>query len=287
MAWEERGNNSYYYRKEWKNGKCFSTYVGKGEIAGLLAQLDNIDRAKRAIDIEKQRKNRQKDAEIDRNLAKLQQKTQNLVESFLINCGFYKTSSREWRLKAKMISDLPLPKDGYAYKLLKATNKPEADVKKEDVQALREYLEENQSACREIADFSGRIQRMVIEGFANSVLTAESYKKRLVVMRDNLGWNTASEIEQILIEQVCLCWLRLNFMEMVSYEKLQKSHSVETGLYYEKCLMNAQKRYMRACESLAKVRKLLAEADYREEQARLKRNQTLLIAKKVVGNGEK
>ncbi len=32
-------------------------------------------------------------------------------------------------------------------------------------------------------------------------------------MRDNLGWSEASEIERILIEQVCLNWLRLNLLQ--------------------------------------------------------------------------
>ncbi len=101
MAWESRGNRDYYYRKEWINGKCVSSYVGASELAGLLAQLDLIDRAEKEIEAETQRKSREEIAEIDNDLDDLEQKTKNLVESFLIERGFYKTSSREWRLKAK------------------------------------------------------------------------------------------------------------------------------------------------------------------------------------------
>ncbi len=99
MAWESRGNRDYYYRKEWIDGKCVSSYVGAGELAELLAQLDRITQAEKEIEAEKQRESREKEAEIDRNLNEVERKTRNLVESFLIERGFYKTSSREWRIK--------------------------------------------------------------------------------------------------------------------------------------------------------------------------------------------
>lgn len=99
MAWETRGNKEYYYRKEWKNGKCVSDYIGDGELANLLSQWDRIDRAKKEIDAEKERQTRENFAEIDRDLDELAEKTKDLVESFLVDRGFYKTSSREWRLK--------------------------------------------------------------------------------------------------------------------------------------------------------------------------------------------
>ena len=101
MAWESRGNRDYYYRKEWINGKCVSSYVGAGELAGLLAQLDRITQAENEIKAETQRKSRENIAEIDNDLDEIERKTKKIVESFLIERGFYKTSSREWRLKAK------------------------------------------------------------------------------------------------------------------------------------------------------------------------------------------
>lgn len=101
MAWESRGNKDYYYRKEWINGKCVSSYVGAGELAGLLAELNQITKAEKEIKAEKQRKSRENIAEIDNDLDEIERKTKKIVESFLIERGFYKTSSREWRLKAK------------------------------------------------------------------------------------------------------------------------------------------------------------------------------------------
>jgi hypothetical protein len=36
-----------YYRKEWVGGRCFSIYCGRGELATLLAELDQFDRQRR------------------------------------------------------------------------------------------------------------------------------------------------------------------------------------------------------------------------------------------------
>jgi hypothetical protein len=99
MAYENRKGHSYFYQKERDGKHVKSKYIGKGELADLLSQYDEIQRAEREYEAIKQRQNREKIAEIDRNLAEIERKTNDLVENFMINYGFYKTKSREWRFK--------------------------------------------------------------------------------------------------------------------------------------------------------------------------------------------
>jgi len=168
------------------------------------------------------------------------------------------------------------------YDLFTATNKP--NPKDEDKEALRKYFAESPEICLEIADLSNRVQNQLLETLADSFLVRESYKVKLAAMRDNLGWNGSSEIEKILIKQVCLNWLRLNYIESVHLSKKTESHSHDSGIYWEKRLSSAQKRYLRACESLAKVRKLLAKAELREQQAQNKRSKSTMIAQQILKN---
>jgi hypothetical protein len=181
-------------------------------------------------------------------------------------------------VKSKMNSEIQT--DSKSLEVIKATNKPKPT--KEDKELLQKHFTENPKLWKQIADLSGRIQESVVEKFSESHLVRESYRHKLSAMRDSLGWDNSTEIEKILIEQVCLNWLRHNFMEMVHFEKTQSSHNVETGLYWDKILTGAQKRYLRACESLAKVRKLLAEAELKEQQARNKRTKSTAIANKLL-----
>ena len=41
MGWEQRGNNSYYYKKEREGSRVKSVYVGRGEIAHMVAQIQS------------------------------------------------------------------------------------------------------------------------------------------------------------------------------------------------------------------------------------------------------
>ena len=41
MGWEQRGNNSYYYKKERDGSRVKSVYVGRGEIAHMVAQIQS------------------------------------------------------------------------------------------------------------------------------------------------------------------------------------------------------------------------------------------------------
>ncbi len=48
MALEERNGNYYYYRKEREGNRIVSKYYGKGELASLVAQMDEIERQEKA-----------------------------------------------------------------------------------------------------------------------------------------------------------------------------------------------------------------------------------------------
>ena len=50
MAWETRGNGTYYYRKVRRDGVVRSEYVGAGLVAEALAGLDGIGRDSAELD---------------------------------------------------------------------------------------------------------------------------------------------------------------------------------------------------------------------------------------------
>lgn len=100
MALEERNGNYYYYKKEREGNHVVSKYYGKGELASLVSQLDEIEREEKAEKAELHRKNREREAKIDNELLELERKTRSLINEFLISKGFYQTTSREWRIKS-------------------------------------------------------------------------------------------------------------------------------------------------------------------------------------------
>lgn len=84
----------------------------------------------------------------------------------------------------------------------------------------------------------------------------ECWKLRLEAMRSDLGSADSPLLEQLLIQQVTLCWLNLNSVEFKHSNIMKQSITLTLGVYWDKRLTEAQKRFTRACESLARVRRL-------------------------------
>jgi hypothetical protein len=84
----------------------------------------------------------------------------------------------------------------------------------------------------------------------------ECWRQRLQAMRADLGYAESPSLERLLIQQVTLCWLNLNLTEYRHTNVMKQSISLTQGIYWEKRLTAAQRRFTRACETLARVRKL-------------------------------
>jgi hypothetical protein len=84
----------------------------------------------------------------------------------------------------------------------------------------------------------------------------ECWKQRLHSMRADLGHETSTPLERLLIQQVTLCWLNLNLLEYRHVNIMKQSITLTLGAYWDKRLSMAQHRFTRAAESLARVRRL-------------------------------
>lgn len=101
MALEERNGNYYYYKKEREGNRVVSKYYGKGELASLVAQMDEMEREEKRFKTLQNLRNRQKIEEIDKEIDLFEGKVKEITVDLLLSLGFYKTKSREWRLKIR------------------------------------------------------------------------------------------------------------------------------------------------------------------------------------------
>jgi hypothetical protein len=130
---------------------------------------------------------------------------------------------------------------------------------KEDVQALRRVLKERPDLWREVGGGLAR-QAMahLIASTSATALARELQKQEVEAIRHNLGYDCEPGIERLLVEQVALCWLRLNLLEY-EYTTIRKERTmnIDQADFLEKRLNYAQRRFVRACETLARVRKVI------------------------------
>jgi hypothetical protein len=140
--------------------------------------------------------------------------------------------------------------------LLDKTNKEHPNPK--DLKALSDMLSGNKNLelWRDVASAGYLAEVMVIENAHATAGLKECWKHRLQVLKKDLGYDDAPILEKLLIQQAALCWLKLNLVELSYSGAMKQSITLTQGIYWEKRLTAAQRRFTRACETLARVRKL-------------------------------
>lgn len=139
--------------------------------------------------------------------------------------------------------------------LLAKTNKEHPALS--DVKALSDLLNGNAGLelWRSVASAGHMAELTVLENATAVAGLKECWKHRLQVLKKEMGSDGAPILEQLLIQQAALCWLKLSLVELSYSCVMKQSITLALGMYWEKRLTMAQKRFARACETLARVRK--------------------------------
>lgn len=256
MAWEQRGNNRYLYRKVWLNGKVKSEYIGAGYHAELIAQSDEQTALQRDLVRNAEREECRRQTAIDNEIKQHGGKLRQLVESVLVAAGFHQ-HKRQWRKKRMLRVSSPSELASLVSKTY--GKKP----KREDIEALQAALVQYPEAAARLGNLSLHVQVTILRrmfGELNHGLEL-AVAEHCSQLKLQLGYDSSNPIERAMIDHVVVCWLRQAETEM-RYESLMNESSVTLTRqeHWEKRLAMTQQRYLRAVESLAKVRRLLSSA---------------------------
>jgi hypothetical protein len=138
------------------------------------------------------------------------------------------------------------------FKRVDKKNPPQADIEQ-----LEDHLRKYPNLAHVGGDLVRQARLNIIEdafATANGVrVSVEAYCK---LQRDELGYKSATPLERSLIEHVVLCWLHLYTTELRYEQRMRENLSLAQGEYWEKKLSANQRRYLRAVETLARIRKL-------------------------------
>jgi hypothetical protein len=81
----------------------------------------------------------------------------------------------------------------------------------------------------------------VIENARATAAVKECWKHRLQVLKKELGSDEAPLLEQLLIQQAGLCWLKLNLVELGYSNTMKQSITLTVSMYWEKRLSATQR----------------------------------------------
>lgn len=140
------------------------------------------------------------------------------------------------------------------YDLLSRTNKQKPARK--DVEALRKALHEYPGLWRKYGDLARLTQHQIIAKSEATQAVSESLNRGVSEMREEMGFQTASPLERLLIEQVVLTWLHFYKTQYSYDEHLRLSLPTKHRDFWDRHLNAAQRRFLRSLETLARVRKM-------------------------------
>jgi len=153
--------------------------------------------------------------------------------------------------------------------------------KKEDIELLEGYFERIPTLWRRV-DLAHQAALVAIDRTEANPFVHISMRANYDGQLRALGHDKAPPLERILIEHAALCWLRLQCIEQTYSGIMAQSVTLAQGDYWERRLSSAQRRYLRACETLARVRRLRLPA----VQVNIGENQLNVAAPGQGHNGE-
>lgn len=255
MAWL---SGKYYYRRKRQGDKVISEYVGAGAEAELIALLDEHEREQARAKREAFRRKVTADRGQQKEIDAVGQVASDIVAAVMLVAGYHR-HKRQWRrdrnveaVTVKKPVDIEFTADQLnAIIAAVDSGKP--------TRQQREALAQCFARLPELAKLQGDAMGAIAARLVKSIHGAAGQMAagyHLANLKTGLGYDEAPVLEQMLIEHIAVCWVRLQVIEWRNLNHTEGEHNMREGQYWEKALSAAQKRYLRACETLARVRRL-------------------------------
>jgi hypothetical protein len=286
MAWDS--TRRYYYRSVWTPSGPRRVYVGGGPLGELAAR----EQAQRAAQAAQRRQGRAADASANQELDAQYRRLRAFVWALLTAAGCYQ-HNREWRrmdLKAfarryreaeerdaartagktahaggpaQLAGPVTADRDRAQLEadavaaleaLVKRVNGPKPS--RADLDTLREVLAMPKAPGGAVVTFlSGwSVLDHILDKWGGSAAARIVMRADAERMAQRLGRDSAPPFERPLIDHIVTCWVRLQLVERDHVSNTAGAHSRDSGTYWDRRLSEAQRRYLRAVNLLAKLR---------------------------------
>lgn len=108
-------------------------------------------------------------------------------------------------------------------------------------------------------DDIGTLAHFALNGLLLSLgngLLEEATLAAIETLKTELGYHSSPMIERLLIENICVAWVVHDKTLLAYLANIGGGRSFKQAAHAERCLTSAQRRYLRAIETLGRVRKM-------------------------------
>lgn len=143
-------------------------------------------------------------------------------------------------------------------KFLEEYNKATKEVlSKKSKEDLEVYFIEKKEPCTQIQAISKSMsQDLIKKMFGSTPLDIEKLQNGIEEMRNEMGYNNSSTIEQLLIDEIILEFLQMHNMQTALTGYIARKDTEDKKIRFINQMVNsAQKRFYKSIQTLTRLRK--------------------------------
>ncbi len=250
MKVKRRGLRIVVYRSVREGARVRTQYIGSGLGALGLVEQDLAAR------IEASRA-REQDQEQDRRLDAWDRAVEQLARAVLALAGYRRHHRGQWRhtMDPTTLATQPQPsRHPLSPEVLAIQARiPQGDLcltsaeARKMIQAVPEFAKLRQTPAGDLLD-------CLVRRYYPNVLEQELVRHQVEQVRLDLAGPTPTHLEALLAERAAVCWLACNVYERAA-ESVQDLKLAD-GMYRQRKIDGAHRRFLSAIKTLATVRKL-------------------------------
>ncbi len=126
-----------------------------------------------------------------------------------------------------------------------------------DLRELRKWLADYPGLWRGVFDMAEVVQANLIKRAVSEEAAQIALENNVSSIRDDFDYERAPILERLLIDNIVITWLRNQWAEYQVVALMGKGDISRASVeFWERRLSMAQHRYLSACQTLAKIRRL-------------------------------
>ena len=256
MGWEKRGNGLYYYRKHRCGKKVYSEYVDIGPGVEAIALLEQQQRENASYRKQLEQKEQQRERKLRRDVDEICAFIRVLTGGHNVDQWLSQSSWSVEKIERLMMAALveipPELKD--LRKVFRKLDKDEPSPG--DIKAFKQALEDRPEMWRVVGDMAQNAATHMVESLVTPLSMKLSLHQAAKSLQHELGDKEATPLERLLIQLVVMAWTRLAIVEYAYTDVVSEKSSYQRLKYWDGRLNASQRRFLRASETLARIRKM-------------------------------
>lgn len=127
-----------------------------------------------------------------------------------------------------------------------------------DLDELRKWINNYPELWRTVFDTAQVIERNFIKNMVAEKASIIAMQKNTDEIRDEMNYGKASIMEKMLIDNIVISWLGVQYCNYQLIARMNREEKIVILEFWERRLSMSQRRYLHACETLAKIRRLMS-----------------------------